>query len=135
MAYVFELAVSAETIEASPAKQAVAISPCIITQVTIVQPEGCVGLVGTWFMYQSHQLYPFNAGAKFKANGAPIIFRPNTEIAEPPYELTMLCFNEDDTYPHTVYALIEVTLLETRKGGVLEQLGDAFSNLFLPGRA
>lgn len=134
MAYVFELSVPSGTTEQAPAKQVIDILPCIIEEVTLIHPAGCVGLVGTWFLYQSHQLYPFNAGARFKGNGASIPFKPKTEITEPPFQLTMLSFNDDDTYAHTVYAIIEVTLLEARKGGVVEQWGSALANLFLPGR-
>jgi len=134
MAYAFELITRPNTAIVSPVSQPIEIRSSIITKVIIIQPTGCVGLVGTRFTYQSHRLWPINEQSWFKANGTPIIFEPNSELTEPPFELTMECYNIDDTYQHIVYAYVEVEFIALRKRSALKQIGDIIGGFGIPQR-
>ena len=128
MPYSDRLEIPFNTTEADPASVEIGITPAKITSVELTFPSGCVGLVGAWFTYQDQQIWPITPKTRFRGNDQQILFRPNIDLLEPPHTLTLWGINEDDTFPHTVYAVIDVEF----PGGFFETL---FSRLFPGGGA
>ena len=108
MAFSDRLVIPFSTTEASPASVDIVITPMTVKSVELTFPSGCVGLVGVWFRYQDQQIWPIAPKSRFRGNDQSIKFNPNVELLEPPFLLTMYGINEDDTYQHTVYAVIDV---------------------------
>lgn len=78
-----------------------------LTNLQLIIPTGHVGLTRTVFFYQGHQIWPLVTGS-FRGNGSHIIVNPKLQIDTQPRELTIQLTNFDDSYVHTVYAIIEV---------------------------
>ncbi len=122
MSYSQRLTIPADTAESDPESVIIPVSTCVINRVELTFPSGCVGLVGVWFEYLDHQIWPTNTGGRYRGNGQTIRINPNFEIKEPPFEITMYGFNEDDTYQHIIYVVLDVEF----PGGILEQLFGRF---------
>ncbi len=118
MSYTQSLTIPKNTTIADPATVDVEIAPMIIDRMEITFPSGCVGLVGVRFRYQSRVIFPYNPDSWYKGNGQTVVFTPNIELKEEPLVLTIEAYNEDDTYQHTVYIVIDVEF----KGGFWETL-------------
>ena len=118
MSYTESLTLPKNTTADSPGSVDIPISPAVVDRVEITFPSGCVGLVGVRFKYQSRVIFPFNPNGWYKGNGQTVIFTPNVELKEEPLMLTVEGYNEDDTYQHIVYIVIDVEF----KGGFWETL-------------
>lgn len=131
MAYEAEITVPANTPESAPASDVLYIARCVIRRLEITFPTGCVGLVGVRFKYQTRQLWPCNPERWFHGNGQTVTLEPNLKIDEEPFQMTIEAHNLDDTFAHTVYAVIDpdfgddtlelllARLTETQAGGVM----------------
>ena len=94
----------------------VEIPPTLVDRVSIDFPLGCVWLVGVRFRFQGRIVWPYNSDGWFKGNGVTVSFTPNIELVDQPNELTIEAYNDDDTFPHNVYIVIDVEF----KGGVFD---------------
>ena len=61
-------------------------------------------------------IWPYNPDGWFLGNGQTVIFTPNLELKDQPNELMIEGYNEDDTFAHAVYVIIDVEF----KGGLLD---------------
>ncbi len=113
MSYTESLTLPKNTTSENPMAVDVSIQPMIIDRMEITFPSGCVGLVGVRFKYQSRVIFPYNPDSWYKGNGQTVVFSPNIELKEVPLMLTVEGYNDDDTYQHTVYIVIDVEF----KGG------------------
>jgi hypothetical protein len=134
VAYAVQLIVPPNTLESSPVSAVIPVPSIKVTEVSLLMPEGCVGLVAAWFEYQSVQIWPYNSQDRFRGNGYPIVFRPNLEFTEEPLNITLFAFSTDDTFTHTLYLTMDVDFLKA-KGTIdlLEQL-TALGPALLEGR-
>ena len=121
MAFHTSLTIPVSTTISAPADIILPLSPLLVQEVDITFPNGCVGLVEVWFEYRSRQIWPLNSDGRFIGNGQTVRFRPNFPIDKPPYELLIRGINSDDTFPHTVYILVDGELPR----GVLAQFVDS----------
>ena len=135
MAYTERLVIPVNTTEASPASVAIPIIPITVKRVEITFPSGCVGLVGVWFEYQDRQIWPNNPEARYRGNDQAIHFSPGLELLEPPFLLTVLGINEDDTFPHTVYIVVDAELPGGFLGGVFGRIFSGGAPVALGGRS
>lgn len=118
MAYSERLVIPANTTEAAPAIIEIPILPITVKTVEITFPSGCVGLVGVWIEYQNRQIWPNNLEARFRGNDQALRFSPGIELKEPPFSLALRGINEDDTFSHTIYFMIDVEF----PGGFFESI-------------
>ena len=79
-----------------------------LTNVSILFPPGCLGLVGVTVNYGIKQIAPFNEGEQLRGNGETIQFGEFWILPEERTKLTIVVNNEDDTYPHTIYVRLVV---------------------------
>ena len=101
------LTISPNTSNTSPASLDFELYPMTVRRVEITFPSGLVGLVSCWFKYHSRQVWPINTLGRFKGENQTITFNPDLIVSELPHTLTMYATNDDDTYPHTLYVLID----------------------------
>ncbi len=134
MAFSERLAIPASTTEASPASIDIPILPLTVKTVELTFPSGCVGLVGVWLEYQDRQIWPDNPGARFRGNDQAIKFAPSIELEEPPFIITFRGINDDDTFAHTVYAVIDVEYPGGFFENILSRLLPGSGAVALPGR-
>jgi hypothetical protein len=94
--------IPANTAEATPQEQAVKLTHGIIHRVEIRFPSGCAGLTYLKIIHGLHQIYPTNPDGSFRDDDQPIGFNDYYEFFEEPYKLTLVGWNLDDTYNHTL---------------------------------
>ena len=107
MAFSDSLIIPASTTLLTPVSLVFKLYPMTIRRIEVTFPSGCVGLVSVWFEYQSRQIWPINDLGTFKGNNQTVVFRPNFEVVDSPHVLTLHGSNSDDTFPHTVYVVID----------------------------
>ena len=73
-----------------------------LEMVEIVFPSGCAGLVHCVVLYQDLQLAPASIGQDFSGDGIVISFSENLKLAKSPNLFGLRCWNEDDTFEHTI---------------------------------
>ena len=108
MSYALQLEIPPLTQKDSPVSISVFLPPCKLSGVNVLFPIGCAGLVGVQAHFQTKQVLPFNKGAYYIANGQIVRIDTSIEIIEEPFELVFTGYNEDDTYPHTLYIFVDI---------------------------
>lgn len=102
MYYDFGFTIPANTAETSPAKQHIQLTHGIIHRVEIGFPAGCAGLVNLQIKDGLHQVWPTNPEGSFNTDAYTIAFNEYYEFFRKPYTLTLVGWNLDDTYQHTL---------------------------------
>lgn len=102
------LTIPANTAETAPVIHRVGVSPGITDHVFIGLPPGCKGLVHLAVWHLHWQLWPWTPGEYFSWDGYVFDFHDRYPIEEPPYELVMKGWSEDDSYPHDVLFMVIV---------------------------
>ncbi len=126
MAFSDSLSIPSNTTTKNPSSLDFKLYPMTIRRIEMTFPSGCVGLVGVWFEYQDRQVWPINALGVFKGENQTIVFEPNFEVIDLPHVLTLKGINSDDTFPHTVYVVVDG---EFGKDFWLEFMKQAFSGI------
>jgi len=100
--YEFRLTIPASTPATAPLEELVTLDTGRIVKGEILFPRGCVGLVHVKVRREYHQLWPSSPDRDFAGDDAHIEWSEDLDFSEPPYTLTLVGWNEDDSYPHTV---------------------------------
>ena len=99
----------------------------IITKM-IVQPRpGHAALAHLVILHHESQIAPSNRDMDFHGDTFPILWEEYYESYQPPHELKLVGWNEDDTYPHTFTVFVVVL---PRKAILAYQIVDALKGLF-----
>jgi len=122
--YTLDLAIPANTAEASPTKKELEIEGAILDKLHVLIPEGHAALARLAIFYGIRQIFPHEAGTWLRGNDESIGFRLNWPLPEPKTTITFKGWNEDDTYDHVFYCRLEVTerVEEARPWRVLADL-------------
>jgi len=122
--YSLELELPANTPEDSPVELIADLTWGVISHVELEFPPGCAGLAKVAILYHRHQLWPTNADKWFYTDGRIIAWDDYFELLEPPFELVLLGYNDDDTFQHTPIIRFEVLypMVAMAKYGVAEGL-------------
>lgn len=115
------------TTEVSPKTQLLGISKGIITKFMVRPRQGHAALAHLTIRYHEHQIAPSTEEMDLHGDSFPIDWEDFYECYEPPFELKLTGWNEDDTYPHTFDVF--VAILPRRAIPALALL-DAIKNLF-----
>lgn len=102
MFYDFSLTIPPNTLKSAATEQKVKLTYGIIHRVEIEFPSGCAGLVHTQVYENSHQIYPTNPDGNISSDGRAIAFSDRYELFRMPYQVRLVGWNEDDSYPHTI---------------------------------
>lgn len=102
MFYDVSFEIPANTTKASPKKQDVKLTHGVIHRIEIGFPRGCAGLAHLGIRRGLHQVWPTNPQGSFNTDGYTIPINEYYELVTEPYILTLVGWNLDDTYPHTL---------------------------------
>ena len=96
----FQIEVPKNTPKQDPVELEHKIPAGILTEGTIVIPEGHKGLTGLQLFYLTKQIAPANTGGFFAGNDTEIPILMNTRIDRAPYQLVSQSWNTDTGYNH-----------------------------------
>lgn len=108
MYYDFSFTIPANTARASPYTEDVKLTHGIINRVEVGFPRGCAGLAHLQLRRSLHQLWPTNPQGSFNTDGYTIAFNEDQDFYTEPYILTLVGWNLDDTYDHTLEVRIGI---------------------------
>jgi len=101
MLYSRSMTVAANTPEANAAEQTIDLSHGVTTRVIFRPRPGHASLLHVRVFHRRHQIFPDNADDDLHGDTFPVEWEEWYEMFEKPFTLTILAWNDDDTYPHT----------------------------------
>jgi len=125
--YDFAIKVPANTTEASPLKTTLKLTKGIIHRVEVQFPIGTRALAHCRIKRAGYQVWPTNRGGSFASDGYTIPIDENYELLHEPMGLIAICWNDDDTFPHTID--IRVGLLENKAAIAMLKLMKGMASL------
>lgn len=102
MFYDVSFTISANTAKSAPREERVKLTHGVIHRVEIGFPDNCAGLAHLQIREGGHQVWPTNPQGSFNTDGYTIVIDDYYELFEEPYTLTLVGWNLDDTYDHTL---------------------------------
>lgn len=117
MFYEFDLTIPRNTPATAPVELEVTLDTGRIVAAEVQFRRGCFYLVHVAVRRERHQLHPTNTDGFITAEDARIAFQEDLNFTEPPYTLTLVGYNEDDSYDHTItfrFNLLPATDVEER---------------------
>ncbi len=72
-----------------------------IEHINVIFPAGCAALVYVQIFCHAEQISPWNKTGVLKGNDVVIQAVKNYPVSEPPYEVIVKVWSDDDTYSHT----------------------------------
>jgi len=100
--YDYSFTIPANTSKKDPLREDIDLTHGIIHRVEIGFPAGCAGLVYLQIVQGLHQLWPTNADGFFNTDDYVIAFNEFHDMTEEPFTVTLIGWNLDDTYDHTL---------------------------------
>lgn len=128
MLFVYSLTVPADTTEVDPVTSTVSIAHGVLRHVSVSFPPGCAALCRVAVLYHESQIIPANRSEYLAWDALTISWPEEVPIHTVPYQLKLVGWNEDDTYPHTVTFRFDI--LEPEVTGI----GRLARRLFTPGK-
>lgn len=102
MFYEFAVTAPPSTSSEDPVIETVNLVPGVITFVEVQFPRGCAGLVHASVRNALHQVWPTNQDGDIAGDDARVSWDEQYDLDAEPYALSLVVWNEDDTFPHTV---------------------------------
>jgi len=127
MIFAASITIPKNTPAAAPTIVLLKIAHGIITKIMVRPRPGHAGLAHCVILHQEHQIAPSTEGMDFSGDAFPIDWEEYYESYQPPYELKIKGWNEDDTYPHT-FGIFVVIL--PRKGVAATAAADSVTSGF-----
>jgi hypothetical protein len=87
--------------QANPTTATMGIAHGIITKIMVRPRPGHAGLAHCVILHHEHQIAPSTENMDFAGDTFPIDWEEYYECYQPPYELKIKGWNDDDTYEHT----------------------------------
>jgi hypothetical protein len=106
MLYTYVLDVPANTPVTAPVKQDITLETGVLSKVSVLIPSGHAGLAHLIILYGETQVIPREGDISGDDETFP--FTECFEIAAPSETLTLMGWNEDDTYSHEFVVRFEV---------------------------
>ena len=119
--------VPANTTQASPHRETLPLDAGTVTQVDVVFPPGPAGLLHVTIWQGAAQLWPSNGDGSFASDAETLSWAEDFDLLQPPHELTAVCWNDDDSYPHS--AVLRFALKRRRDMGLVDTALDAIRAL------
>ncbi len=108
MFYEFAVVVPANTAESAPVSQRMKLTEGVVTKVEMQFPSGCAGLAHVRIFDGGSQKWPTPPSTSIASDGHVVSIDENYELKGTDFELVAKCWNDDDTYQHTVYIRVGV---------------------------
>lgn len=80
----------------------------IVWRITVYFPPGPSGLVGVRLLHGSYQLSPATPGQWYWGDGMQYSYEELYLLNEPPWEIAVEAYNEDDTFDHRLLVQVGV---------------------------
>lgn len=127
MLFQASITIPKNTTAVSPVVQMLPIAHGIITKIMVRPRPGHAGLAHLVIRHHEHQIAPSSPNMDFHGDSFPIDWEEYYESYQPAYELKLLGWNEDDTYPHTFDVFAAVL---PRKAILALAVADSIRNIF-----
>jgi len=98
----------------------------IISKIMVRPRPGHSGLAHCVILHHEHQIAPSTENMEFHGDTFPIDWEEYYEVYQPPYQLKIKGWNEDDTYEHTFDIFVAIL---PRKGIIATAVSDALSSV------
>ena len=113
--------------QAKPTVQTIKIAHGIITKFMVRPRPGHTALAHLVILHHEHQIAPSTENMDLHGDTFPIDWEEYYESYQPPYELKLKGWNDDDTYEHTFDVFVAVL---PRKAIIALAIVDAIKGLF-----
>ena len=80
----------------------------IITKIMVRPRPGHAALAHLVILHHEHQIAPSTENMELHGDAPPIDWEEYYESYQPPYELKLKGWNDDDTYPHTFDVFVAI---------------------------
>lgn len=110
MFFEYDITVPAQTSQANALRQDLGLKWGTLKKIAVQFPDGCYGLVHAQLWSGRHQVAPQNELGSIKGNNTTVEFGSEVELREPPYLVTAVAWNDDDSYAHTLTIRLEVEI-------------------------
>ena len=142
MLFAWEIVIPKNTTRDNPEIRELFLASGIITWFSVLFVPGCKGLVHCAIYHQAHQIVPSKVSSTIlDPTATPLVYQVRDlsgdtfpiewtdyyELYGTPYMLEARCWNEDDTYPHTI--IIRTAVLP-RKAIIALAIVDAIKSAF-----
>lgn len=105
---IVELSIPPSTTELAPTTKTLDLFNNSVRGIIVNVPDGHKYLARLRIETQGRRLIPdFNSDPWVRGNNNKIVFNLGVTLEGPPYKLTLIGWNEDDTYPHTFYIEVQ----------------------------
>ena len=121
------LTIPKNTTEANAVTAMMPIAHGIITKFMVRPRPGHAALAHLVILHHEHQIAPSTENMDFHGDTFPIDWEEYYESYQPPYELKLKGWNDDDTYPHTFDVYVAVL---PRRAIIAIALVDAIKSAF-----
>lgn len=96
------------TLKAAPLTYDIVVPAGVINRVWVEFPRGCSGLAGVQLYRGPEQIFPLPKNIWLRSDNAVLNFAFTHKVITDPFAVTMYGYNEDDTYPHTIWVGLEM---------------------------
>lgn len=127
MLFTATVSVSANTTEKNASDTTLRIAHGIITWVSVAWRPGAEYLGHIAIYHHEHRIFPSTEGMSITGDKDPVEWGEYYESYQPPYELKLKCWNDDDTFDHDVTVRIAIL---PRKAVLALAIVDAIKSLF-----
>lgn len=119
MQFQINLVIPALTSSDAPIEASQLLDVGTLDSIDVRFPDGCVSLVHFAAKLKQFQLVPWNQDGSIASNDHVVHSDLDYPITQPPMELYLYAWSEDDTYTHTLLVLINWTPKEVQTIGQL----------------
>lgn len=127
MLFEASITIPKETLETAPTTTMMGIAHGILTKIMVRPRPGHAALAHLVILHHEHQIAPSTKDMDFHGDTFPIDWEEYYESYQPPYELKLVGWNDDDTYPHTFDIFVAVL---PRKAILALAIVDAIKGVF-----
>ena len=106
----------------------------IITKFMVRPRPGHAGLAHLVILHHEHQIAPSTENMSFSGDTFPIDWEEYYESYQPPYELKLQGWNDDNTYPHTFDVFVAILPREAVLALAIVDALKGLLNIFSPRR-
>lgn len=126
MLFQASITIPANTDSSVPITETLTIAHGIISKIMVRPRPGHAGLAHLVLLHHEHQIAPSSPDMDLYGDSSPIDWEEYYECYQPPYELKLRGWNDDDSYQHTFDVFVAVL---PRKAIIATAIVDAISNL------
>lgn len=120
------ITIPANTTELDPTVVTFKIAHGIITKFMVRPRPGHAALAHCVVSYHEHQIAPSTVGMNLAGDTFPLDWEEYYEVYQPPYDLKITGWNDDDTYEHTFDVYVAIL---PRKGIIATAVSDVLSSI------